>query len=397
MVNLQKIEEWIKEVEERPESSVLILKLIANRLRDLSERNEELLCENIALQDGSRVEEYRRRIEHLEYQLDLLRRQFGPDGLLIDEILARVTTPQKVSLLVYHPRGRIIRLEPDLQELPDPIFLAQIMGDLSGSESPRLLALPSEEEILLLFNSGRVSTCQVSQILALDTRTSLSWEQAALPDEPHGGELLASLMPLTSLPLADFCVQVSRRGCVKKTMTSIAETILSNHFIGRGTLQKADQPFEGVLCRKNARLVLVTYEGRMLGLDVDALTYSTETRIQLEPHDHVVAAFMVAADQGLLCLTQNGKVIYRESSTIEPAKSAIVRGQALISAARLEQGTRFIGAAATQESDQVVILDAGGHLRLNVARDLIGSGVLASADPLLALCILPAAAERPKA
>ena len=74
-----KIDEWIKEAETRPGSALMILKLVANRLRDLTERNEELLAENIALQDGSRVEEYQKRITHLEYQLELLKRRIGAD------------------------------------------------------------------------------------------------------------------------------------------------------------------------------------------------------------------------------------------------------------------------------------------------------------------------------
>ena len=50
----------------------MILKLIAGRLHDLNERNEELAAENIILRDGSRVKEYQERIAHLEFQLDLL-------------------------------------------------------------------------------------------------------------------------------------------------------------------------------------------------------------------------------------------------------------------------------------------------------------------------------------
>ena len=45
----KKIDEWMKEAEERPASAIAIVKLVANRLRELTERNEELLAENIAL------------------------------------------------------------------------------------------------------------------------------------------------------------------------------------------------------------------------------------------------------------------------------------------------------------------------------------------------------------
>ena len=47
-----KIDEWMKEAEARPESAVTIVRLIARRLRELTERNAELLTENIAMQNG---------------------------------------------------------------------------------------------------------------------------------------------------------------------------------------------------------------------------------------------------------------------------------------------------------------------------------------------------------
>ena len=62
-----KIDEWMKEAEARPESAITIVKLISRRLRELTERNEELLAENIALENGTRVEEFQKRITHVEY------------------------------------------------------------------------------------------------------------------------------------------------------------------------------------------------------------------------------------------------------------------------------------------------------------------------------------------
>jgi hypothetical protein len=54
---------------------------LPDRLRELTERNEELLAENIALENGTRVDEYRKQIAHLEYQLDLLKRRFGVEDV----------------------------------------------------------------------------------------------------------------------------------------------------------------------------------------------------------------------------------------------------------------------------------------------------------------------------
>src|SRR5512142_3186295 len=114
-----KIEEWMKEAEARPESAVTIVRLIARRLSELTARNEELLAENIALQNGTRVEEYQKRIAHLEYQLDLLKRRFGADDLALAELPANNVQASTLSLLVYNNYGRIFRLEihSDVQDL----------------------------------------------------------------------------------------------------------------------------------------------------------------------------------------------------------------------------------------------------------------------------------------
>src|SRR5215510_5980513 len=97
-----KIDEWMKEAEERPESAVTIVRLIARRLRELTERDEELLAENIALQNGTRVEEYQKRIAHLEYQLDLLKRRFGSDEAILAELPIPSAETSTRSLLVHN-------------------------------------------------------------------------------------------------------------------------------------------------------------------------------------------------------------------------------------------------------------------------------------------------------
>ena len=106
-----KIDEWIKEAEARPESAITIVKLISRRLRELTERNEELLAENIALQNGTRVEEFQKRITHLEYQLDLLKRRFGADDAALVELPTKPVESTTLSLLIYNTRGRVFRIE----------------------------------------------------------------------------------------------------------------------------------------------------------------------------------------------------------------------------------------------------------------------------------------------
>jgi hypothetical protein len=385
-MTLPKIDEWIQEVEARPGSAVAILKLIAGRLRDLTGRNEELLAENIALQDGTRVEEYKRRIAHLEFQLDLLKRRYGMDQAALEALTAE-PVPAPVSLLVYSPRGRILRIDPG----GEADTVGKLEGDLTGGgEFPRLLALRESEEALLLFSSGRVSTCAVEEIPLLPSGGPWTWEQGALPDEPHAGERLACLLPLSDLPLVDYFLQTSRRGCLKKTMTAIADTVLANHFLGKGAVEKTDQPFDLRLGRKGDRLALVSQEGRLLGLNVEDLSYSVEERFKLDGTDHLVAAFTYAEADLLFCLTQTGKVITKGAGYVEMPKSSLSRGQALIPPGRLEQGVRFIGAAPLREGDRVAVLDEAGKVRLFPQAELVSTGSVPAESPLAAIGILPA-------
>ena len=389
-----KIDEWMKEAEERPESAVMIVRLIARRLRELTERDEELLAENIALQNGTRVEEYQKRIAHLEYQLDLLKRRFSVDNASLVELPAKLDESSTLSLLVYNPQGRIFRLE--LSPLADSggndtKELGRITGDmLTELEPPRILAVPSNEDVLLLFTSGRVDTYAVKDLPTVELGGAWEWRQAAMPNEPRAGETLACIAPFSQLPLSDFFLQVSRRGCVKKTMTSMAQSILSNHYIGKGALQKSDQPFDLQLARKKEHAAFVTYEGKVIGFDVDELSYATDERIKLSATDYVIAACTTPADTTVLCLTQNGKVINRESKSIEMPKSSASRGQALIPPSRLEQGVRFMGAAAVRDSDSVIVLDATGRIRLLEAGAITGAGSIEAEAWILSIGLIQA-------
>ena len=366
-----KIDEWMKEAEERPQSAVTIVRLIARRLRELTERDEELLAENIALQNGTRVEEYQKRIAHLEYQLDLMKRRFGVDEGSLVELPTQPAEPTALSLLVYNAHGRIFRLEMN-SEIKE---LGRIASDMStDQEPPRILAVPSNEDVLLLFTSGRVDTYSVNDLPTVELGGAWDWNQAALPNEPRAGEMLACIASFSHLPLSDFFLQVSRRGCVKKTMTSMAQSILGNHYIGKGALQKSDQPFDLMLSHKKDHAAFVTYEGKVIGFDVDELSYATEERIRLSATDYVIASFSVRAGTNLLCVTQTGKVIQRESRIIELSKSSTAKGQALIPPSRLEQGVRFMGAAAVKDSDSIIVLDATGRLRLFEAGSMLGAG-----------------------
>jgi DNA gyrase/topoisomerase IV subunit A len=197
-------------------------------------------------------------------------------------------------------------------------------------------------------------------------------------------------MPISRLPLSEFFLQVSRRGCVKKTMTSMAQSILGNHYLGKGALQKSDQPFDATLCQKKDLLGFVTLEGKLLGLDVNELSYSAEERIKLTASDYVIASFVPHAEESMLFVTQTGKVIHREQGSLELSKSPLAKGQALIPPGRLEQGVRFIGAASVRDADWIAVLDSKGNLNVHAAESIAGSGSIEAEGVILSIGVIPA-------
>ena len=127
---------------------------------------------------------------------------------------------------------------------------------------------------------------------------------------------------------------------------------------------------------------------------MDALSYAAEQRLHLETTDYLTASFIPAPGEWLLCLTQNGKVIQRDAATLEVARSTATRGQALIPPSRLDQGTRFVGAASVRDTDRLAVLDASGQITLHSAAAVAGAGSVPAQGLVLSLGVLPAAGER---
>jgi DNA gyrase/topoisomerase IV subunit A len=170
----------------------------------------------------------------------------------------------------------------------------------------------------------------------------------------------------------------------------MAQSILGNHYIGKGALRTSDQPFDLMLCRKQDIAMFVTYEGKVIALDVDELSYAIDERIRLSATDYVVASFIAQPESKLLCVTQTGKVIQRESKSIDTSKSSTTKGQSLIPPSRLGQGVRFMSAAAVQDGDRVVVLDATGRLKILEADSMTGAGSIEADGLILSIGRIPA-------
>jgi BMFP domain-containing protein YqiC len=375
LISQDQIEEWIREVEERPSGGALIVRFVANRLRDLTQRNEELLAENIALRTNKRVEEYENRIANLEYQLDMLKRQVGGDLSGLTGMLMDPAVEETISVLAYLPIGRVLRVEVGVDSLVGELRVAQLVSTgASGERPPRLLVTNSQEELVFLFDSGRTLTMPVSAIPAVEG-DSLVWKNAFLV-EPRAGEELATVAPLARLALADAIVQASRRGCLKRMMKTSFENHLAKSYIGAGILQKPDLNCNLVLAGKDDMLLMASREGFVASMAVSQLPYTTEEALRLSVTDYIVSAVSVGRKPDLLFITSNGKAVVRESSWLEPVISAKSRGQALFSKARRDAGTRLAGAAAVDDNDWGMALLSSGAVTCYRVADLAANGAL---------------------
>jgi DNA gyrase/topoisomerase IV subunit A len=386
MVTSEKIEEWLREVEQRPESAPLIIQFIGNRLRDLAAWNEALRSENIALASGNRVEEYEQRIAHLEYQLDLLKRQLGGEALQAGQATTGLPAQAAtISLLVFDHLGRVLRIVLDPTALEDGVVLGYLQGDLGREdEPPRLLAVPSSEELFFVFTYGRVAAISVEELAQVPAGGSWEWEQAPVPEARRSREALACLTPVARLALAEFLIQFSRRGYVKKVLASMAASILSQQYIGAGTVLPVDKIFAMLLGAKDSRIALVSHEGRLLCLEAGQLPFSIEEAMRLEPTDHLVTAAPLPAGKTLLVMTQIGKLVALDGDDLPAAPSFKLKGQAIFSGQRRASGVRVVGAAAVDDADWAIALHADGRVSLHAVSSLLGRGTLPAQGELLA-------------
>ena len=385
MITPEKINEWINEAEERPSSASLIIRFIGNRLLDLSKWNEELQADNLALRAGKKVEEYEERISTLEYQIGLLKRQLGGEIELPNQPFqvtsSTGTAPKNVNLLVYHGQGQVLRIEKPISDLISGEKIGSFSSEVVPAKLPlRLLAVHSHEELLFAFDSGRTVTMPVTTIPAVNPDL-LGWQESFL-QPPLGTEELAFIQPVARMALSEFCIQISRKGCVKKIKEALFETYMGKSYIGTGIKSPPDKTCELVFSGKNERLVLVSKEGFLICLEVDPLPTTIEEVLRLSITDHIIAAFTVAArdpsESSLLFITQNGKVIQRHPDWLDTASSFKTKGQSIFSQERREAGVGLVGAALARDDDWGIALRSDGQLVIRKVGELIGSGTLLS-------------------
>jgi DNA gyrase/topoisomerase IV subunit A len=380
LISPEKIDEWIREVEERPASAELIIRYIARRLSELAARDEELVAQNIELLSGRKVEEYESRIASLEYQLELLKRQLGGEVILPTELPNREVVQEKINLLLYNPLGQVLRMEMNPKELEHGQCIAQIIGEITADGMlPEMLTTIGQEELLFIFDTGRTVRRAVTLLPSMD-RSQLGWQKAYI-EEPHVKEELAAIQPIGKMPLFELCIQASRRGYVKKMKTSFFTAHLEEDYIGSGVKIRADKTCGLTFANKDNLYVMVSQEGYIFSMQAEKLPSAIEEVIQLGVTDHIVSTFVIDQKHSLVFITENGKFVHRDTGWLEPANSFKSKGQAILSKERRGAGVRIVGAAPVEETDWGVVFHAGGDLIIHQVEEMLATGSVASVQP----------------
>jgi len=376
LITPEMIDAWIRQVEENPASAPVMIEFIARRLVDLTRRNEALLAENIALRLEHKVEEYENRIADLEYQIDLLKRQLGGLSPLPEKTEASPGLEAVPCLLVYQPTGEVLRLVATEEMFGAGERLSLLLENLPETSLSRirLLAASSREELLFVFSSGRAQALPV-QSIPLAEHNVVNWQHAFQVDL-NGIEELSTALPVARMSLFELCIQVSRRGCVKKLQEAFFESCVRKGYIGTGVKLPNDQTCSLVLAKQDDLIVLVSRYGTVRCLKAGSLPFTIEEAVNIGPLDHIVSAFNATARESLLFITSNGKALFREASWLEPAASLKVQAQSILSKNRLETGVKVIGAAAVNEPDWGIALDRTGQLHVFRVAELLAAGAL---------------------
>jgi DNA gyrase/topoisomerase IV subunit A len=231
----------------------------------------------------------------------------------------------------------------------------------------------------------------IRSIDILATREAIvSWPKDALPAAIYAGEALACLAPISKMALNEYFVQVSRRGYVKKISTAMADTILSNRYIGTGVKQPADQTFDLLLCRNEERISLVSLEGNVLCVDISSLPSSIEEVMRLGQSDHLVSAFLSPLKNDTLVMTNIAKAIHRTAEFLDSAIGFRQRGKGIYSQKRRDEGVQVVGGGMVHEQDWGFALHQDGSITLHIISDLLSSGTILTREKLLAFSIYSA-------
>jgi DNA gyrase/topoisomerase IV subunit A len=110
------------------------------------------------------------------------------------------------------------------------------------------------------------------------------------------------------------------------------------------------------------------------------LPFAIEEAIRLRATDYIVSSFAVNQGDSIVVVTNNGKVIHRDFTWLEPFTSFRSKGQALFSQVRREAGIKVAGAAAANEHDWGAVLLQDGRVCIYKMKDLYASGSIPATE-----------------
>ena len=380
MTTRSSLEDWIREIDERPESAPSIIRAIANRLIELEKSNETLQAENIALKIENKVEEYETKITNLEYQIELLSRQ-----------VQQAPTPsvEGKELLIFNHNNQVLR---ETVAEPRGLYSGQIIAYFSEGSTLRekrvyLKSFDSTEEILLIFDTGHVVAIPVSSLPSVPG-DEMDWNHA-YQEDPDSIEELVNILPISRLPLYEYSVQISRRGFAKRMPAKSFNTYIAQKNIGTGIRQQPDKPFNIILCNAEDTFVIVSKEGYIVSMTVDRLPFAIESIINLGTNDYIVASFVFRENTSLLIVTKDGKIVHRDTSWLTTANSFRTQGQSIFSRKVRERGTRVIAATPIEPGDWGVCLTGNGQIMAFEIEDTLNQGSIQirNEDSLLAFTL----------
>jgi len=361
------LEDWIREIDERPESAPGLIRAIANRLIELEKSNEVLRAENIALRIENKVEEYENKIANLEYQIELLSRQVQQ---------APTLTVEGKELLVFNRQNQVLRktvAEP--RSLFSEQIIAHFLEDSTFRENEvHLKSFDSTEEILLIFDTGHAIAMSISSLPSIPG-DEMDWSQA-YQEDPDSIEELVNILPISRLPLYEYCVQISRRGFAKRMPAKSFNTYIAQKNIGTGIRQQPDKPFNITLCNSEDTFVVVSKEGYIVNMTVDKLPFAIEPIINLGTNDYIVASFVIRENTSLLIVTKDGKIVHRDPNWLTIANSFRTQGQSIFSRKVRERGTQVIAAAPIEAGDWGVCLTGNGQVMGFEIEDTLNQGFI---------------------
>ena len=360
MLKPTKINEWVKEVEERPLMAPFIIRRISDRLFELDAENERLRADNLALETGKKVQEYERRISDLEYQLELLKRQVQNGG----EVKLKTA-----SLLIYDSLGRVLAREVHAADLVSGEILTTVKAEMSfDPEEMRMLVVDPSEEILFVFDTGKVMSLSAEK-LPLVSSSELNQENI-YQVELRSGERLIALVPVSQVPLVDHCVQISRRGLAKSITADYFQMFVTNRNIGTGVKSKSDRNFNLTLCNQDDIYVVVSLEGFLAAFIMDQFSVSARNVIKLGMNDFLVSSFIMREEQSLAVVTRGGDVFMQAANWLSAENATGSKRRLLLSKSKAG-GMQVVSAEAVKPGGWGFILYEDGAVRvLQLEEDL---------------------------